>query len=321
MNEFTHLSDENLIDIYLVYQYRHSEEYNQQLFEELQNRNINIKDFDDDIGYINSFIRSFPDGWSLEIKNMFDELVSLRWNKSMHIEAKEKWGHFTFSGGNLSEEFYELIEQHATLINESCSRCGSKDYVQENGAGWIEILCRKCQQDDLMKLAILDISEKGFTYCNVRSSNTEFLWKDIASIELDFSEDEQSINIEMNRTVEIFCDVEFKDLHFHLFHNLNFFKLLKNIPEDLLSSSNLEKRNTFFNDLKKCHFCDKKTLYLGTCLLCRESLDRILASRYGRYMQYYNNIPQLIENERKDVLYLLERINEKHFFFHHDYFL
>lgn len=319
MSEFSHFSDENVIDTYLVYRY--SDEYNQILLEELKKRNIEIKNFDTDEGYITSFIRSFSKGWQREIKNMFEELRSLGWNKLMHIEAKEKWGRFHFSGGNLSLELSEVINKHKELINDTCSRCGSKDHVQENGADWIEILCRKCTQNDLKKLVIHEISEKGFIYYNIKSSNNVFLWQDVDSINLNFSEEVQSIGITMNRIVEIFYDVESKSLNFHLFRNLNFLKLLQSIPENLLSSSELEKRKHFLNSLKKCHFCEKKTVYSSSCLLCTESLDNILSGKRQQYLKFYNNIPEIIKEEKQSVQYYLEYWNTQNFFFKNDYFL
>ena len=139
---FSHLSDTDLVDIIIVEHYRNEEDYQQALLNELKNRNIDINRFNDDNSYIQSFINGFPGGWNIEIKSMFDELQATDWNKSMYIQAKEKYGEFHFSGGNLSDEHIKIIKAHEEIINATCSRCGGKEYVSSNNGHWIEILCR-----------------------------------------------------------------------------------------------------------------------------------------------------------------------------------
>ena len=54
----------------------------------------------------------------------------------------------------------EVINKHKELINDTCSRCGSKDHVQENGADWIKLLCRKCTQNDLKNWLFMKFLKK-----------------------------------------------------------------------------------------------------------------------------------------------------------------
>lgn len=169
-SNFSYLSDSDLIDIILVSHHRYGEDYQQEILNELKNRNIDINKFDNDSSYIQSFINGLPDGWSSEIKNMFDELQASDWNRSMHIQAKEKYGYFHFSGGNLPEKFITIIEKHKRIIDKTCSRCGGKEYVGSNGGDWIEILCRKCAQNDLIPYGIYNISEKGFSFPKIEQS-------------------------------------------------------------------------------------------------------------------------------------------------------
>lgn len=319
-NEFSYLSDDDLVDVILVYHYRNSEEYQQSLLNDLKRRNIDINLLNDDESYIKSFINCFPDGWSDEIRKMFNELLLAGWKKSMHIEAKEKWGLFHFSGGNLSEEMHNIIDKHRNFIDETCSKCGSKDHVHGNGGSWIEILCRDCAQKDLAFMGIYNISDKGFTYRNVKSDITDFLWEEVVNVKLDFSEDDQSIALEFNRITETYYGFNDYSLNFNFLTNLNFLKLLEIIPNHLLSSNDSHKRIKFFNELKTCIFCDKKAVYENSCKLCRESLESELSRSNNDYLKFYNNIPKLIEKIREKSQYYINLNNDLHFFYHNDYF-
>lgn len=319
-NEFSYLSDGDLVDIIIVYHYRNGEEYQQALLSESKRRNIDINLFNDNESYIKSFINCFPDGWSDEIKKMFDELLLAGWNKSMHIEAKEKWGYFNFSGGNLSEKMHDIINKHREIIDDTCSKCGSKDHVHGNGGSWIEILCRECTQKDLAFNGIYNISDKGFTYHNVKSDMTDFLWEEVISIKLEFSENEQSIALEFNRIIETYYGFDDYSLNFNFLTNLNFLKLLETIPNHLLSSQDSDNRSQFFNELKTCIFCDKKAVYENSCKLCRESLDSELSRSNNHYLKFYNNIPNLIKEIREKSQYYINLNNELNFFYHTDYF-
>lgn len=323
MNDFNfnYLSDGDLINIILVSHYRYGEDYQQSILKELKNRNIDISKFDNDNSYIQSFINSFPAGWSAEIKNMFDELQDSGWNKSMHIEAKEKYGYFHFSGGNLSKKLIEIIDKHKTIINDTCSRCGGKEHVSSNGGDWIEILCRKCAHNDLTPYGIYNSSEEGFTFPKIDGPDKDLLWTDISNIQLDFSEDQQSITFDTNRVVKRYYGIEESSLSFYFSHNLNFIKFLISIPDQLLSPSDIEKRTQFINALKKCHFCDKKSLYAGTCKLCGKSLDFLLSNLGNHYLKFYNNIQNIIDEERESVQFYIKHNNEFNFFYTHDYFL
>ncbi|MFY1048223.1 hypothetical protein [Chryseobacterium sp. GP-SGM7] len=319
-NEFSYLSDGDLVDIILVYHYRNSEEYQQLLLNELKRRDVDINLFNDDESYIKSFINCFPDGWSDEIRKMFDELLLGGWNKSMHIQAKEKWGYFHFSGGNLSENMHDIIDKHREFIDNTCSRCGNKDHVQGNGGSWIEILCRECAQKDLAFNGIYNISDKSFTYRNVKSDSTDFLWDEVVNVNLEFSENNQSIELEFNRIVESYYGFDDYVLNFGFLSNLNFIKLLETIPDYLLSADDAVCRTEFLNELKNCHFCDKKAVYKNSCRLCRESLDDDLSQSRNQYLKFYNNIPALMKETREKSQYYINFSNELNFFYHKDYF-
>jgi len=318
-NNFDYLSDENLVTIIIVYHYQNNEEYQQSLLNELKRRNIDINQFDNNESYIKSFISSFPDGWSSEIQIMFDELLSLGWNKSMHLQAKEKWGYFNFSGANLSDELCNVIKKHAELINETCSRCGSKDHVQTTG-WWVELLCRKCSHLDYKAKGIYNISAAGFDYQNHHSTNIHFLWEEITEIKFTFTDDNQSISMETNRIIGEPYNIS-ESLEFQIFNNLNFLKLLINIPNSLLNDFETQKRNDFLHSLKECYFCDKKTLYLKNCLLCKESLSQVLSSKNNRYMKFFNNIAFAIDVQREETRRFIEYSNDSNFFYNNDYFL
>lgn len=320
-SNFSYLSDSDLIDIILVSHHRYGEDYQQEILNELKNRNIDFSKFDNDSSYIQSFINGLPDGWSSEIKNMFDELQASDWNKSMHIEAKEKYGYFHFSGGNLADEHISIIEKHKKIIDATCSRCGGKENVSSNGGDWIEILCRKCAQSDLIPYGIYHISEKGFTFQKIDGSDKDLRWEDISNVQFNLSEDQQSITFDTNRVVKRYYGIEESSLGFSFLQNLNFLKFMIAIPDQLLSPSDIEKRTQFINALKKCHFCDKKSLYSGTCKLCRRSLDFLLSNFRNHYLKFYNNIQNIIDEEREYVQFSLEHNNELNFFYHNDYFL
>ncbi|UEQ75263.1 hypothetical protein [Chryseobacterium arthrosphaerae] len=317
---FSHLSDTDLVDIIIVEHYRNEEDYQQALLNELKNRNIDINRFNDDNSYIQSFINGFPGGWNIEIKSMFDELQATDWNQSMYIQAKEKYGEFHFSGGNLSDEHIKIIKAHEEIINATCSRCGGKEYVSSNNGHWIEILCRKCAQSDLASEGIYNISEQGFTYPGIDGPDKDLLWKDISNVQFDFSEEQQSVTFDTDRVVKRYYGIEESFLSFYLFQNLNFIKFLITIPDHLLSSSEIEKRARFTGALKKCHFCDKKAVYSGTCRLCSESLDDLLSNYRNNYMRYYNNIENIIADGRQSVQFHIEHHNELNFFYNNDYF-
>ena len=319
-SEFSYLSDDDLVDMILVYHYRNSEEYQQSLLDELKRRNIDINLLNDDKSYIKSFINCFPNGWSDEIRKMFDELLLLGWNKSMHIEAKEKWGLFHFSGGNLSENMHGVINKYRECIDDTCSKCGSKDHVHGNGGSWIEILCRECAQKDLAFKGIYNISDEGFTYHNVKSDITDFLWEEVVNVKLDFSENEQSIALQFNRVVETYYGFDDYILNFGFLSNLNFLKLLEMIPNHLLSSNDSDNRINFLIELKNCIFCDKKAVCENSCKLCRESLESELSQSNNHYLKFYNNIPKLIEKIREKSQYYINLNNELNFYYHNDYF-
>lgn len=320
-SNFSYLSDNDLIDIILVSHYRYGEDYKQSILNELKNRNIDINQFDNDSSYIQSFINAFPAGWSAEIKNMFDELQDSDWNRSMHIEAKEKYGYFHFSGGNLSKKLIEIIDKHKTIIDKTCSRCGRKEYVGSNGGDWIEILCRKCAQSDLIPYGIYNISEKGFTFQKIDGPDKDLHWEDISNVQFNLSEDQQSITFDTNRVVKRYYGIEESSLSFSFLQNINFLKFMIAIPDQLLSPSDIERRTQFINAFKKCHFCDKKTLYEETCKLCGESLDSLLSNFRNHYLKFYNNIQNIIDEERESAQFSIERNNELNFFYHNDYFL
>lgn len=319
MSNFTGYSNDEVIVHLLVYHYSYWEEYNKSLFEELKNRGVDFADFDNNEYYIKLFINSFPGGWSEELQNMFNELLSFGWNKSMFLRAKEKWGYFQCEGTNFSDELKFITDKYTERINKKCSRCGSENFVQTQGF-WVELICRKCSHDDYQVKGIYNISDIGFDYQNHHSTKKEFLWEEITDIEFTFIESKQIILMETNRTIDAPYNMP-ESLEFQMFYNLNFLKLLINIPNHLLNDSEIQKRNNFLNSLKDCYFCGKRTLHLEICLLCKKSLSQLLSSRKNRYMKFFNNISFAIDEQKEETKEFIEYSNDLNLFYYKDYFL
>lgn len=126
--------------------------------------------------------------------------------------------------------------------------------------------------------------------------------------------------METNRTIGAPYDIP-ETLEFQIFYNLNFLELIINIPSSIIKHSELQKRNDFLNNLKDCHFCGKKALLAESCLLCKESLDRLLSSRINKYLKYYNNIAKIIDQHKRKTEDFIEYSNDLNFFYHNDYFI
>lgn len=319
MNEFERFSDNEIITLLLVYHYSYWEDYTKSLSEELKKRNINFTDFDNDENYIKLFIDSFPGGWRNELQKMFKELKNSGWNKSMFLRAKEKWGYFQCACTDSSEAFRQIIEKYEDKINCTCSRCGSKESVQTTG-WWVELLCRDCCHDNYRLKGIYDVSKTGFSYRNHYLTDNQFFWKQITKVQFLFNENQQKISIETNQMIGHLYNMG-ETLEFQLFSNLNFLEFLINVPAFLLDDYEIEKRNNFLNSLKQCYFCSKKTLYLETCLLCRESLSIVLSSRKNKYLKFFNNIAFAIDEQKKETKRFIEYSNDLNFFYNNDYFL
>ncbi len=115
------------------------------------------------------------------------------------------------------------------MINDTCSKCDSKDHVQTKG-WWVELLSRKCSHFDYKAKGIYNISAVGFDYQNHHSKNFRFLWEEITEIKFPFTDANQSISMETNRIIGERYNIS-ESLEFQIFNNLNFFKTFNKYPQ------------------------------------------------------------------------------------------
>jgi len=81
------------------------------------------------------------EGWEDIITRLYDDLVSLGWDRTLH-QIKEKFGGLRFYIGEGNSEIYDRIDEAERESLRTCMKCGKPG--KQNYCGWILTLCEEC---------------------------------------------------------------------------------------------------------------------------------------------------------------------------------
>ena len=90
------------------------------------------------VNHTNPYVFGVGEGWFGLLKNLIDELISLGWDRHMHL-SKEKFGGLNFYIKEPTPEMQEIILTYEKLSFEICEVCGEKG--ERRNGGWIKTLC------------------------------------------------------------------------------------------------------------------------------------------------------------------------------------
>lgn len=262
----------------------------------LVERKIEI-DYNDINFYVDTFANSNEIGWQKEIKNMFSELIANGWNLKIPVKSKEKYGNFICDIETKNIKLQSIVDKYTKIINRLCSNCGSNENVfNDQTEYWIENICEKCWINKIEnRYTVSDISENGFKYFLLISNNKfepkYFEWSQVKSIVLTIPDYGTDHELEINFSTE--------NLYLNNRTDINFFKLLKFIPKEKISSINYDYIQNLFLNLKSCTICGKIAVHNGTCLVCKNSLNKILSNSRNVSWKRFNNIERIIKNEQE----------------------
>lgn len=308
--------NEYLIQLTTIMKYDYNELYIETAKNILKERKIEIN-YDDRNFFVDLFIETNFEGWQNELRNMFYELILNGWDLSIPIKSKEKYGDFICDVETNNINLKKTVEKYKKIINSLCSRCGSKENVFNDQTDfWIENICENCWENKMENQhTISEISKNGFKY-GVLISDFNFVpkyfeWNKIKNINLTIPEYGTDFELEMNFDSE--------NLYFQARTDVNFFRLLKNIPKEKLNDKDHNFVNNLFLNLNDCKICGKISVYESDCLVCNKSLEKILKNPRHQSWKRYNNIEEIIKTEQEDFQYNIKHITTIKYRFQNDY--
>ncbi|MCI3936600.1 hypothetical protein MQX03_05285 [Chryseobacterium aahli] len=300
----------------LVYQvhvasFSYQNEYIAASIDELKERNYDFSRLTQNL-YIEYVIRDFPIGWRKTLRKMFDDLLENGWNNDVPLKYKYTWGEFMVNGfrTEANNKCVDIYKKYKEIFHLTCNDCGSVKKVEHSGD---EYLCKKCIVSSLQKKRVTKINTVGFKY--YESSLRKFMtvnWSEIKKIEIQGGEGEYWLNLSKINDEEIFIDGYVYNptqyLPFNSSSTVNFFKLLKKIPFQYLSSEQIDLRKRILN-LQKCLVCARKSVLDDKCIICRSSNSRILHPSNSQ-LKRYKTIDEIIRNEKERFRYRLNSVAE-----------
>lgn len=296
----------------LIYEFIFSEKYSKEnlinVELELKNRGIDSSKFDD-FTYIDCVIFQFPSGWTSTLKEMFFNLKNNGWNKENRL-------HYNFSFGSINIEglidksnpvLNEIVEDYINKLYKTCCHCSSTDKVEDFEDLY---LCPNCILEIIKKREILEISEFGFIYYNAPIYEDEIgrfdkvRWSEIKHVAIEENLESDRLQVYFNKLTEeeLLLNEDssnsfYRDnyISFSSAYHINFFELLRYIPQNILKTQLKEEINRVLKKIKKCKVCEKKAIINDQCLLCGnyssqiEKPSEIWIKRLGskeNYLQY-----------------------------------
>ena len=269
----------------LIYEFIFSDKYSKEnlinVELELKNRGIDSSKFDD-FTYIDCVIFQFPSGWASTLKEMFFNLKNNGWNKENRL-------HYNFSFGSINIEglidksnpvLNEIVEDYINKLYKTCCHCSSTDKVEDFEDLY---LCPNCILEIIIKREILEISEFGFIYYNAPIYEDEIgrfdkvRWSEIKHVAIEENLESERIQVYFNKLTEeeLLLNEDssnsfYRDnyISFSSDYHINFFELLRYIPQNILKTQLKEEINRVLKKIKKCKVCEKKAIINDQCLLC-----------------------------------------------------
>ena len=297
----------------LIFEFIFSEKYSKENLTnvglELKNRGIDTSKFDD-FTYIDCVVFQFPSGWESLLKEMFLKLKDNGWNAENRL-------HFDFSFGSINIEglrnksnpvLNDIVEDYISNLFKTCCHCSSTDKVE-----YFEdlYLCPSCMLEIINKREILEISKFGFVYYNGPIYENEIgrfdkiRWSEIKYVAFEQNLELDIIKVDLNKLTEeeLSSNEEtsnsfFRDnyISFSSDYHINFFELLRHIPQNILSTKIKEEINYVLKKIKKCKVCEKKAIINDKCLLCGnyssqiEKPREIWIKRFGSKENYLQHL-------------------------------
>ena len=300
----------------LVYQvhvasFSYQNEYIAASINELKKRNYDFSRLTQNL-YIEYVIRDFPIGWRKTLRKMFDDLLENGWNNDIPLKYKYTWGEFMFNGfrTEANSKCLDIYKKYKEIFHLTCNDCGSIKKVEHFGD---EYLCEKCIVSSLKKKRVTKINTIGFTYYESSLRKVmNVIWSEIKKIEIQGGEGEYWLNLSKINDEEIYIDGYVYNptqyLPFNSSNTLNFFKLLRKIPTNYLSSEQIELRNRILN-LQKCLVCTRKSVLDNKCIICRNSNLSILNPTDSQ-LKRFKTIDGIIRNKKESFRYYLNAFTE-----------
>jgi hypothetical protein len=289
-------TDDSLIKMTTIYRFNYNPTFIETAKSILKERNIEIN-FNDKDFFVNLFIKGYADGWQNSLKNMFSELILNGWDVNTPIKSKEKYGDFICSIETTNIKLQEIVEKYTEIINRLCSICGGSENVfNDQTEFWIENLCEKCWIRKIEnRYTVNDISENGFSYF-ILNSNYDvepryFSWSRIKNVKLKIPEASSFI-------YELEMDVDSQTLTFEAGRDINFYKLLEQIPIKLLSKKQFRIIRSLFANLTDCKICGRVSVYQDECLVCHANILSIMEIESAKIWKKFNNIDNLIRDKQ-----------------------
>ena len=150
---------------------------------------------------------------------------------------------------------------------------------------------------------ISEITESGFKYGilinDFKFELKYFEWNQVKNININIPEYGNNFELEINFDSE--------NLYLQAKTDVNFFRLLKYIPKEKLTSTDYDFIHNLFLNLTDCKICGKISVYESSCLVCNENLEEILKNPRNQSWKRYNNIEEIIKTEQENFQY-----NTKH---------
>lgn len=288
-------TDDYLIEMTTIYRFDYDPTFIETAKNILKERKVEIN-FDDKDFFVSLFIKRYAEGWQNCLKNMFSELIINGWDVNTPIKSKEKYGDFICSIETSNIKLQEIVKTHTKIINKLCAICGGNENVFNDQTEFlIENLCEECWIRKMeSRYTVSDISENGFSYFILNNNYTieprYFLWSQIKNVKLMIPEASSYSELEM--------DVDSKTLRFEERRDINFYKLLKQIPAKLLSKKQFRIIRSLFANLTDCKICGRVSVYQERCLVCGASILSILEYEPTKIWKKFNNIDEIIRNEQ-----------------------
>lgn len=287
----------------------------------------------DDLTYIDCVVSEFPIGWKITLKEMFHELKKNGWNKKNKLNYNFSFGSITIEGlkNKNNSCLNKIVKEYTYKLHNTCCNCSSQKNIEPFED---EYLCQNCIFEIIEKREISEISNDGFkfynfpTYSNQKGKFDFIKWNDIKQITINQNKNNH-IEIELSKLsqneedkiVENFMqNAILNHFNFSSNFNINFFELLKKIPQTKLSEKQIKDINYIFNNIKKCIICEKESMLDNNCLLCGESLivlenpSKFALEKFGTNEIRIKHMKENFLKRKKNDFYLRYRYeNDKSF--------
>ena len=303
-DELINCDDDYLIQLTTILKFDYNTIYIETAKNILKERKIEV-DFNDRDFFVELFIKTNYEGWQNELRNMFSELILNGWELNIPIKSKEKYGNFICNIETNNIKLKSTVEKYKKIINSLCSRCGSQENVFNDQTDyWIENICESCWTNKMKNQhTISEITESGFKYGilinDFKFELKYFEWNQVKNININIPEYGNNFELEINFDSE--------NLYLQAKTDVNFFRLLKYIPKEKLTSTDYDFIDNLFLNLTDCKICGKISVYESSCLVCNENLEEILKNQRNQSWKRYNNIEEIIKKEQENFQY-----NTKH---------